>query len=100
VAPPGPPLFPYTPLFRSARLPAAPPRGPAVVVAPAPGVFRALATARPGWLGAARVSTRPTAGLRLRRGGVPLPDAPARLAGDGRSEEHTSELQSRFDLVC
>src|SRR5437868_10931561 len=26
-----------------------------------------------------------------------LPDIPA---GDRRSEEHTSELQSRFDLVC
>src|SRR5699024_12760923 len=25
---------------------------------------------------------------------------PARSAGRGRSEEHTSELQSRFDLVC
>src|SRR5437868_8386234 len=24
----------------------------------------------------------------------------ARLTGRGRSEEHTSELQSRFDLVC
>src|SRR5699024_12699439 len=25
---------------------------------------------------------------------------PAPAAGGGRSEEHTSELQSRFDLVC
>src|SRR5437868_9596495 len=27
-------------------------------------------------------------------------DALATLVGDARSEEHTSELQSRFDLVC
>src|SRR5437868_10665255 len=27
-------------------------------------------------------------------------DVPARLLVDARSEEHTSELQSRFDLVC
>src|SRR5207249_11739164 len=26
--------------------------------------------------------------------------APSRGIGPGRSEEHTSELQSRFDLVC
>src|SRR5437868_11349168 len=49
----------------------------------------------------------PTAGrIRVRRGGgrrpprgddpVDLSDAPRRR----RSEEHTSELQSRFDLVC
>src|SRR5207249_5500271 len=25
---------------------------------------------------------------------------PANVPGPGRSEEHTSELQSRFDLVC
>src|SRR5699024_12505311 len=30
----------------------------------------------------------------------PLVDRRAVLAGRGRSEEHTSELQSRFDLVC
>src|SRR5699024_8835080 len=29
-----------------------------------------------------------------------LPERPVPIAGDGRSEEHTSELQSRFDLVC
>src|SRR5699024_11849305 len=29
-----------------------------------------------------------------------MEDGPAYLQGFGRSEEHTSELQSRFDLVC
>src|SRR5699024_11596798 len=37
--------------------------------------------------------------------GVPQPELAVRLNGaamiaGGRSEEHTSELQSRFDLVC
>src|SRR5699024_12244392 len=38
----------------------------------------------------------------LQRGGHPfLPPGPLRPgAPAGRSEEHTSELQSRFDLVC
>src|SRR5207249_11438958 len=36
--------------------------------------------------------------LELREEGVPLWDIAARLPL--RSEEHTSELQSRFDLVC
>src|SRR2546422_6678257 len=39
------------------------------------------------------------------KAGVPFPDSalqPSNLAapGDGRSEEHTSELQSRLHLVC
>src|SRR5699024_12270058 len=43
-------------------------------------------------------------GERGEFGGLLLDDAPqisrrVRL-GEGRSEEHTSELQSRFDLVC
>src|SRR5699024_12696196 len=29
-----------------------------------------------------------------------IPKSRAALAGERRSEEHTSELQSRFDLVC
>src|SRR5699024_11430498 len=39
-------------------------------------------------------AAEPTRGLHLAR--RPLPD-PARIRS---SEEHTSELQSRFDLVC
>src|SRR5437868_9982385 len=42
-----------------------------------------------------RTRIRPTSGKR------PTPPAPAEPDGaDVRSEEHTSELQSRFDLVC
>src|SRR5438067_7958430 len=32
--------------------------------------------------------------------GVPVTGGGPSLADDWRSEEHTSELQSRFDLVC
>src|SRR5699024_12623087 len=65
-------LFPYTTLFRSRW-----PEGPVL-----------------GWR-----ARRPRRSVRARdRGG------PGRLGATwcapGRSEEHTSELQSRFDLVC
>src|SRR3712207_9404077 len=75
--PPRSTLFPYTTLFRSRR-----DRAPARA---AEG-DRADGAARP---------RPPRADVRLR---------PARLRGDlargGRSEEHTSELQSRQYLVC
>src|SRR5206468_12951381 len=81
-------LFPYTTLFRSlvAKLT---PLGPATVsgrlydLGPYPGMVLDEA--------AARVHGELFA----------LPDDPALLASlDDRSEEHTSELQSRSDLVC
>src|SRR5699024_12822594 len=83
-AQPCPPLFPYTTLFRSrAGPPGAAPLGPT----PGP---------TPGWtlLGP---SLRPEQDRKARR--------TKRLSRFGkfvlrRSEEHTSELQSRFDLVC
>src|SRR5690349_22197174 len=77
--PPRSTLFPYTTLFRS---PGPPPRagseavGRAELPGQGPGAVRAHAVA---------------AGSRRRR--------PRPRAGD-RSEEHTSELQSRRDLVC
>src|SRR5687768_17753524 len=73
--PPRSTLFPYTTLFRSRSL-----RHPSRLV-------RALAGARLAGLAAAH------AGLRLGR---------LRLGDVGlvRSEEHTSELQSRLHLVC
>src|SRR5207249_7526946 len=75
--PPRSALFPYTTLFRSR------PRGPrrhSPHRAGAPGV-----QPRSGEAG------RPDGGSTVRGW---TPGAPA------RSEEHTSELQSRFDLVC
>src|SRR5699024_12800566 len=87
--PPVSPLFPYTTLFRS------------VLAAPGDwGVpnFRipALAVAPNGDLLAA-FDKRPV------HGDSPAPNSIwQRRSRDGgrRSEEHTSELQSRFDLVC
>src|SRR3712207_6883727 len=74
-------LFPYTTLFRSGRRRAR--RAGAGVRIP-PGRLRPARQLRP-----AR-AVRP-----LRR---PAPEAQAE--GPGRSEEHTSELQSRQYLVC
>src|SRR5699024_11893978 len=62
----------YTTLFRSAGSPAA----------PRPSAARGLRPGRPA---------RPHAAGDLR---------PPASAGLSRSEEHTSELQSRFELVC
>src|SRR5687768_18212018 len=80
--PPRSTLFPYTTLFRSAG--------------PAPG--ERLRAGRRGDLpppqGGALAPRRPPGGARR-------PALPARVArGPGRSEEHTSELQSRLHLVC
>src|SRR3712207_8622745 len=76
-----PTLFPYTTLFRSAA---------------AVGVRT----------GAAPLAPRHRSRRELERGAgqllAPLPQSPpsARVVGLGRSEEHTSELQSRQYLVC
>src|SRR5437868_8837112 len=75
--PPRPTLFPYTTLFRSR------------------GEGRAAVREGRAREGAPRAHPAREAD---REGGVP-----ARAAGPQsvpRSEEHTSELQSRFDLVC
>src|SRR3712207_7588493 len=82
--PPRSTLFPYTTLFRSQRLPGAAggrPRPPG-----RPGVRRA------GPRGRVR-PRRVTDGGPGDRDGTRTPD-------EGRSEEHTSELQSRQYLVC
>src|SRR5206468_12926719 len=71
--PPRSTLFPYTTLFRSPRLP------------------ERAARRSPGW---AAQLTGPAQGLESQ--GVP----PATPALEPRSEEHTSELQSRSDIVC
>src|SRR5690349_22537688 len=74
--PPRSTLFPYTTLFRSGCLPSRSPRT-------APPASRSEAVSR---------STRRTPPTLA--GCSPAP------AGSSRSEEHTSELQSRRDLVC
>src|SRR5207249_8625795 len=85
----------YTTLFRS--------RGPplrARVPPPAARVARLLlhlrraAGRRPG------AQACPPQSLRLGRGDARRDSGGARGRSGARSEEHTSELQSRFDLVC
>src|SRR5690349_22176126 len=80
--PPSPTLFPYTTLFRSPRRDGArPPRA-----------------AHPE-ADAARLGRAADAGLRRPRQ-APRPATSSRRVRPARSEEHTSELQSRRDLVC
>src|SRR3712207_6924025 len=85
--PPRSTLFPYTTLFRSAWRR----RG---------GDRPAPAAARPG--GGARPGHRPVRGprRRLRALARTLPGGRLREPPAARSEEHTSELQSRQYLVC
>src|SRR5689334_24679615 len=87
--PPRSTLFPYTTLFRS------PPAGPS------PGVLAASRCVEVDRL------VTGTGGVtllnRLILVGSPLAGQRARIRLDGqlmRSEEHTSELQSQFHLVC
>src|SRR5207249_10301624 len=82
--PPRSTLFPYTTLFRSG-------------VAGARHLAGAQRLAREGALH--RLAPAVRAGQQPRR---LRPLQPGRAAGlkRSRSEEHTSELQSRFDLVC
>src|SRR2546429_6261169 len=76
--PPRSTLFPYTTLFRSID----PDRNP---------------NGHPAANGDADAHRDRHLAVRSRAG--PLHD-PERHAGQGRSEEHTSELQSRLHLVC
>src|SRR3712207_7231772 len=77
--PPRSTLFPYTTLFRSPRVPRATDRGP-------------LQGLRLTFSGTSRVPARPTAGYPL--------EPSLEVGLRSRSEEHTSELQSRQYLVC
>src|SRR3712207_7304747 len=79
--PPRSTLFPYTTLFRSARVRHEPGRGWTVAAICAGAMALVVSGTRMAWLGLA-------AGV----GGA--------LAALRRSEEHTSELQSRQYLVC
>src|SRR3712207_8219678 len=84
--PPRSTLFPYTTLFRS-------PGGPAAACRARPTGVRPRRR-----VGAAELLRRAGAGVGHR---APDPRHPGALdARGGRSEEHTSELQSRQYLVC
>src|SRR3712207_6998933 len=84
--PPRPPLFPYTTLFRS--LHGRPARSPRHRHVTSPSHAAARASAR---------SARTTMASVVVATGCASPPS---SAGRSRSEEHTSELQSRQYLVC
>src|SRR5207248_11757533 len=93
--PPAPPPFPYTTLFRSVpSVPEAPAHRRRWPIHAVPGV-----PVRP-----TRKSERQQEGHRLvarpQIAQVPTPGILARPGPAVRSEEHTSELQSPYDLVC
>src|SRR3712207_7511152 len=90
--PPRSTLFPYTTLFRSFPPPRAGSRPPPAAAAdrPRPAAAR-LPPAEAPRPPAAAPPRRAAAPLRRRRAAAPLPP---------RSEEHTSELQSRQYIVC
>src|SRR5699024_12735773 len=75
--PPTSPLFPYTTLFRSIRIAQNPDQGFAADL---------ITVENPGYVMENQILHQ---------------DIPVGMVGNPhRSEEHTSELQSRFDLVC
>src|SRR5207249_10810576 len=89
--PPGSTLFPYTTLFRSMRT--QPSEWSSETFSEPP---RRMCRRISFWLSAPvpKMTIRPTGAL------VPFGRTVLNLPGGDRSEEHTSELQSRFDLVC
>src|SRR3712207_9016252 len=88
--PPRSTLFPYTTLFRSSYQVPEP-----IVLRDHPGLAARLLECQ---------SQHPVRGIAsqgTRRGGLPIGgDEPLQFAPELRSEEHTSELQSRQYLVC
>src|SRR5699024_11880309 len=83
--PPRSTLFPYTTLFRSVII-----RPPTIAATPI-----AVLDSKVRW----SVAVSITAPMELTTVCTEV-DVPANLIKLLRSEEHTSELQSRFDLVC
>src|SRR5207302_10249616 len=81
--PPRPTLFPYTTLFRSRR-----------------HARTGLDRVRDQPLVAEGLGHDLGRGLEGRLGGRLVTDRPVEALDDRRSEEHTSELQSRENLVC
>src|SRR5207249_5435631 len=96
--PPRSTLFPYTTLFRSPRRRELPKESPQAF-----GVLRDARVdlrIRPFQVHVGQDRGPAVAGAgEVDHIGVGLSDQPIQVEVD-RSEEHTSELQSRFDLVC
>src|SRR5207249_9985267 len=91
-------LFPYTTLFRSESTGWRNEAGLPVEVSVA-AILRAISPDLP----TPETISRPVAFSSSRTAAEkagPRRSATRRIASASRSEEHTSELQSRFDLVC
>src|SRR5699024_12586172 len=95
--PPSPPLFPYTTLFRSEN-PALP--EDTLDLAERLDPVRTLLRRTAGGDRAAASALVDVLGPRIHGLAVHVTGSSARAGKLTRSEEHTSELQSRFDLVC
>src|SRR5207253_11186540 len=90
-----PTLFPYTTLFRSSMVQVLMICTGNTCRSPmAEAILRALLT--PELAGVARVVSAGTGAAE----GVPATPLAIQVCAEGRSEEHTSELQSRGHLVC
>src|SRR2546422_6367767 len=90
--PPRSPLFPYTTLFRSLALDTAVDADAVAAAVELVGRLEAGEHLGAGFL-------RPAGGGRVEIDARPAATV-AELPGRVRSEEHTSELQSRLHLVC
>src|SRR5439155_26252727 len=96
--PPQSPLFPYTTLFRSIGLVQQAGGSDNDAVATATALTaETIARALERWT---PLPNGPEIELVISGGGARNPVLVELLAEDGRSEEHTSELQSRGHLVC
>src|SRR5207248_11717548 len=89
--PPRPTLFPYTTLFRSVAISSSRDQGGALG-----GARRGAGACEGGRLGQRRSRDRPADPHR----GEHHRNREGLAEGRERSEEHTSELQSPYDLVC
>src|SRR5699024_12676305 len=97
--PPRPSPSPYTTRFRS-MAPASNPHLVAVVVVRGPqGAYFGTAVAAPVFQAVMRGALR-LLDIAPDKVDPELVIGPRAPAAGARSEEHTSELQSRFDLVC
>src|SRR5207302_9061682 len=90
--PPGSPLFPYTTLFRSRTC-----AGATRNMTRLGGIVRPPhSRSRRGYFAWKRSTSARRSGPSARNSALPSTVTPR----SSRSEEHTSEFQSRFDLVC
>src|SRR5207247_8843264 len=93
--PPCATLFPYTTLFRSGVRYARHLRR--LLFATRPGAPTLYEAREGGWTSGRSCATGSITRRSCRR---PWPTSRERTSTGARSEEHTSELQSRVDLVC